>query len=93
MKVRDEYWDEFIPAMLPTRLGSSTDGDPQLAAAWIGWQAARKDVAELQDEITAGHEWYGKHQARIRKLEVENARLREGLKVLDSQSSGGADGG
>lgn len=40
--MHDEYWDEFIPAMLPTRLGSSADGDPQLAAAWIGWQERRK---------------------------------------------------
>ena len=60
--MHDEYWDEFIPAMLPTRLGSSTDGDPQLAAAWIGWQERRKiddaRIRELEAELAHKEAYY-----------------------------------
>jgi hypothetical protein len=53
--MHDEYWNKFIPAMLLTRLGSSTDGNPQLAAAWLGWQERRKlddvRIRELESEI------------------------------------------
>lgn len=38
----DEYWGEFIPAMLGTRLGNCQDSSPELAAAWLGWQVARR---------------------------------------------------
>jgi hypothetical protein len=41
----NEYWDEFIPAMRETPLGDCKDSDVELAAAWIGWQAARRFVA------------------------------------------------
>lgn len=37
-----EYWECFIPAMRETYLGDSKDGDPQLAAAWEGWKAAKR---------------------------------------------------
>lgn len=45
----DEYWDEFIPAMRKTRLGDCKDSDPELAAAWLGWQEARKASATPND--------------------------------------------
>jgi hypothetical protein len=74
--VHDEYWDEFIPAMLPTRLGSSTDGDPQLAAAWIGWQERRKiDDARL-----------GELQAENARLNMEMVAYREKLTPKDVEA-------
>lgn len=43
----NEYWDEFIVAMRETTLGDCKDSDVELAAAWIGWQAAKRFAAPL----------------------------------------------
>ncbi len=46
-----DYWKDFIPAIRTTRLGDCTDSDPELAAAWLGWQARNAEVAKLQKRI------------------------------------------
>lgn len=45
------YWDDFLPAMRTTRLGDCTDDDPELAAAWLGWQARDAEVDALSAKI------------------------------------------
>ena len=46
----NDYWGKFIPAMRTTRLGDCTDSDPDVAAAWLGWQARDAEIAALKVE-------------------------------------------
>jgi hypothetical protein len=71
-----DYWKDFIPAIQKTRLGDCTDSDPQLAAAWLGWQARDKQVAELEQRIKELEQDAKRYEAVARKLICEYMMIR-----------------